>query len=155
MIVLQFAAQDNLPTALIELYGHGFPSHVDLVLPDGGLLGARIDADGAPAAGVQIRKPGYANFTRIERWGIPVSPPVEAKYYELARAQIGKPYDWQAIAAFAVGRDWRNPDAWMCSELQTWLCEQAPVFIHPLELPDSTVIPRDLWFAFVPWATKV
>ena len=31
--------------------------------------------------------------------------------------QLGKPYDWSAIAGFVFRRDdWNKPDAWFCSE---------------------------------------
>ncbi len=35
-----------------------------------------------------------------------------------AHAQVGKPYDYTAIAGFLARRDWREDDSWFCSELQ-------------------------------------
>lgn len=32
-------------------------------------------------------------------------------------AQVGKPYDWTALAGMAVHRNWQDDDAWFCSEL--------------------------------------
>lgn len=32
-------------------------------------------------------------------------------------AQVGKPYDWTALAGMVVHRNWQEDDAWFCSEL--------------------------------------
>jgi hypothetical protein len=86
-------------------------SHVDSVMDDGRLLGARLDG------GVQIRPPNYEKFSRVEHVVIPVPYYKERPYWDFLKAQIGKPYDKLAIVAFAVNRDWRSPDAWFRDEL--------------------------------------
>lgn len=53
--------------------------------------------------------------------------PAEALIFALA--QIGKPYDWTAIAGVLMRRDWHEEDSWYCSELgaatvESWI----PVF---------------------------
>lgn len=42
-----------------------------------------------------------------------------------ARSQLGKPYDWTAIWALGLRRDWQENDAWFCSELVAWAAAAA------------------------------
>ncbi|MDZ7887766.1 MAG: YiiX/YebB-like N1pC/P60 family cysteine hydrolase [Pseudomonas sp.] len=44
---------------------------------------------------------------------------------DAARSQIGKPYDWTAIAGLGLHRDWQEEDSWFCSELVAWAANQA------------------------------
>ncbi|MDG9783723.1 YiiX/YebB-like N1pC/P60 family cysteine hydrolase [Metapseudomonas otitidis] len=44
---------------------------------------------------------------------------------DAARSQVGKPYDWSAIAGLGLRRDWQEDDAWFCSELVAWAAAQA------------------------------
>ena len=44
---------------------------------------------------------------------------------DAARSQIGKPYDWTAIAGLSLHRNWQEDDSWFCSELVTWAADQA------------------------------
>jgi hypothetical protein len=142
-ITLQFVGNDSLGSKLIEWYDHGQYSHVDTVLPDGSLLGARNDVIGSIPAGVQIRPAGYVLGDRMKRVVLPCSDAKEQNYYDFVRAQIGKPYDQKAIAAFFTGRDWRNEDQWFCSELVAAGLEDATVFC-PLSAPVNKIAPDDL-----------
>jgi hypothetical protein len=142
-ITLQFVGNDSLGSKLIEWYDHGQYSHVDTVLPDGSLLGARNDVIGSIPAGVQIRPAGYVLGDRMKRVVLPCSDAKEQNYYDFVRAQIGKPYDQKAIAAFFTGRDWRNEDQWFCSELAAAGLEDAAVFC-PLSAPVNKIAPDDL-----------
>jgi hypothetical protein len=58
-----------------------------------------------------------------------------------AMAQVGKPYDNTAIEAFVFGRDWRQDDAWFCSELAAACLEQANAFSHKLATPVNKIDP--------------
>ncbi|MGH6980467.1 MAG: hypothetical protein ACREFC_04605, partial [Stellaceae bacterium] len=152
VIVLQFAYQRDLSGALIRFYQRGWPTHVDAVMPDGRLLGARLGRCGALRPGVQIRKPGYAPFVRTERVVLDVSALAEAAFHAFLEGQLGKPYDWRAILAFAVHRDWRERDAWYCSELIAAALEHARFFPRPLPSPVNLLTPRDLLLLVSPWA---
>lgn len=44
---------------------------------------------------------------------------------EAARSQLGKPYDWTAVAGLGLHRDWQEEDSWFCSELVAWAADQA------------------------------
>lgn len=64
--------------------------------------------------------------------------------YQWALTQVGKPYDWRAILGMAADRNWREDDAWFCSELVAMAFEQAG---SPLFNPDMQVwrvTPRDV-----------
>jgi len=43
------------------------------------------------------------------------TPEQETAFYTWAKAQIGKPYDWKGILAFAFDETWRNGNSWFCS----------------------------------------
>ncbi|MDP3425508.1 MAG: hypothetical protein Q8S32_17340 [Burkholderiaceae bacterium] len=61
-----------------------------------------------------------------------------------ASSQVGRPYDWTAIAGLALRRNWQEDDAWFCTELIAWAFEQAG---EPLFRADSLrrVTPQHLW----------
>lgn len=140
-IVLQFCAARGLESRAIEWFGHGWCSHVDSVLEDGSLLGARMDG------GVAIRQPGYATFSRTERVILPTTPEIAAAYHAFLMAQIGKRYDVDGIVAFVVGRDWRDPTRWFCSELVAAGLETSGYFPYPLATPANRLTPPDLLLA--------
>jgi hypothetical protein len=142
-IVMQFVGNDSFGSRLIEWFDHGKYSHVDSVLPDGTLLGARNDViDGIPS-GVQIRPASYVEGDKILRVTIPCTVNQEEAYYAFVRAQIGRPYDETAIAAFAVGRDWRAADSWFCSELCAAAIE-ASGLVPSMIAPVNKIAPDDL-----------
>lgn len=142
MIIMQFAASAGLTSELIEWYSHGGFCHVDSVLEDGTLLGARLDG------GVAIRQPGYEPFLRTLRVELPAPAAITTAYYAFVRAQVGKPYDAEGLVAnFVAGRDWRNPDRWFCSELNAAGLEECGYFQAPLATPANRLTPLDLLLA--------
>jgi hypothetical protein len=141
-LVAQFAANGSLGSKLIEWYDHGLYSHVDIVLPDGSLLGARDDVIYGVPKGVQIRPAGYvAGFTTL-KVELEATDVVAAEFYRLAYSQIGKAYDSTAIAGFAANRDWRAADSWFCSEFFMW-CLEGSGFVHKLSAPCNKIAPDD------------
>ena len=146
MITLQFASGTDLGSGAIKWFGHGAPfSHVDLVTPTGELLGARSDEIGGKPAGVQVRPADYLGSEKTFRVDVPIGVEETALFWQLANAQVGKPYDEQGIADFIIGRDWRDPGAWFCSELATWLLEQVKFFPFALATPCNRITPPDLF----------
>lgn len=97
-------------------------------MPDETLLGARSDSVGGQPPGVWIRPSGYAKFATTVVMEIPCGAWQTKKYYDFLLAQQGKEYDKRAIYAFALNRDWREPDTWICSELQAAAGEYAEVW---------------------------
>lgn len=139
MIQLQFVLGRGAGSQAIAWFSSGHFSHVDLVLPDGRLLGARSDnADGIK--GVAIRRADYEVWHKRVVFAIPCSDTQEATVHDFARAQIGKPYDHTAILGFVMGRDWRKPDSWFCSELAMASLEAAGI-IAPLYLAANKITP--------------
>jgi hypothetical protein len=143
LITLQFSAQNDLGSLIIELGGAGPFSHVDLVEADGRLYGARSDAVGGVPPGVQSRPPDYEKFARRVRMSFSSTPAEEKTFWDFAYAQRGKPYDTTAILAFVANRDWRTPDAWFCSELATASLETAAI-CPPLYSPVNKIEPVTL-----------
>ena len=123
-IQLQFVAEAGVGATAIRWFTHSDFSHVDTVMPDGRLLGARSDT---ATPGVAIRSPDYAMFTTRKRVTVPTSDAAAAIFYAFLHAQLGKPYDMTAIYAFAVNRNWREVDSWFCSELVASALETAGI----------------------------
>ncbi len=137
-IILQFVTEADPVSAVIRYFSHSVVSHVDMVLDGGWLFGAHWQG------GVKRRPPHYARWSRIIRVKLPTlnADDVEAA----ALTQDGKPYDMKAIFAFALDRDWRDSDSWICSELHAWALERGRYFERPLMLPASRITPGDLLF---------
>lgn len=156
MITLQFSATAGLSSDAIKWFERGWCTHVDAVLPDGSLLGARSDAIGGKPPGVQIRPDHYEAWTSVERVSLNdqclISGDLNAKWLAFLMAQVGKPYDEEAILAFAFGRDWRRPDSWFCSELHAAALEACGWFPQPLASVANQITPRDLLLIVSPWA---
>lgn len=146
-IVLQFVGASDLGSEMIEWFSQGVVSHVDAVMSGGSLLGARSDEIGGKPPGVQIRPANYENFARVVRVVMPCPGAMADEFYRLIQAEIGKPYDKEGILAFIVGRDWRNPQAWFCSELQGAMLERCGYFESPLATPSNKLTPAGLLLA--------
>jgi uncharacterized protein YycO len=142
-IVLQFAGSSSLTSRIIQWFGHGRFAHVDTVMPDGMLLGARNDVMAGFPAGVQIRSPGYQVGYTLKKVAIPCTDEQQKAYYDFVLDQVGKPYDSAAIAAFAAGTDWSTKGAWFCSELCT-AGLQACGWLKQLSEPPTKVDPDSL-----------
>lgn len=147
-IALEFCAFKSFFGRLIDFGTQGEVGHVDAVLPNGDLLGAQHEAglSGTPS-GVQIRPARYqmaCDGYNVLRVTINVTAKQKDDFYSFLRDQLGKPYDIKMILGFAAGRDWRNPGAWICSELQAAACEAAKIFPHPLRVWKDRVTPQEL-----------
>jgi len=142
-VTFQFVEGRGLSSSLIEWFDHDRYSHVDLVLRDGTLLGARDDMILGIPAGVQIRPSSYVDGESVLRVSVPCTDEQEAAFYAYAQEQVGKPYDQEAIAAFVVGRNWRDPNDWYCSELGA-ACTEKSGIVPPLIAPCNKIAPGDL-----------
>jgi hypothetical protein len=151
---LQFVAERDIGSAVIGWFSAGHLSHVDAVLPDETLFGARSDRVGGRPRGTWARPPGYLRFSRRALATVPASAEQYALWREFLAAQTGKPYDWRAIFGFVVNRDWRQEDSWICSELQARALEFAGI-VPPLYLAANKITPVALALAVsaVPGAT--
>jgi uncharacterized protein YycO len=142
-ITLQFVSDNSLGSTLIQWYDHGQFSHVDSVLDDGTLLGARNDVIAGVPAGVQVRPASYVDGKKLKRVVLPTTDQIEKDYYDWQKTQIGKPYDMTAITAFVFGRDWTQDDAWFCSEYSTYGLVVSQYLIHKPSAPCNKIAPDD------------
>jgi hypothetical protein len=141
MIRLRFVTANDPVSAGIRAAEYGFwASHTEAVMPDGTLLGAHYDG------GVQARPADYdkGQFSREMIVSIPAPPAMTDAFHSFLRAQVGKPYDVQAIIAFIAERDWQQPDSWFCSELQAAALVHCGWFAAPLATEFNHITPRDL-----------
>lgn len=143
-IRLQFTAENSLLSWAIRYLSAGPYSHVDSILPDGRLLGARTDSVGGAPPGVQIRTPDYNKFSSVALVELVATPAQELAFRSFEMAQVGKPYDDTAIWGFAADRDWREPDSWFCSELILAALEEAG-WCPRLDFPANKVPPVALY----------
>jgi uncharacterized protein YycO len=135
---------NGIPSRAIAWYSAGHFSHVDLLLPDGTLMGARSDSIGGKPPGVQIRPAGYGEPWR-ERvvMTLQCTELQEQSVIAFFMSQEGKPYDHTAIWGFVAGRDWREEDSWFCSEISAAAIESADIW-PPLYTPRNKVMPAVL-----------
>lgn len=117
MITLQFSRSGKIGSRLIRWFTWSDWSHVDIVLPDGRLLGA------TGARGVAIRD--YDQSVSHVRFTVDAPDVV----IDLAMTQLGKKYDYAAIIGMPFRRDWQDGRKWFCSELVAWAFAEAG---HPL-----------------------
>lgn len=122
--------------------GEGEFTHVDVLDPSTGWLwGAHSDAfkvrvAAVPAAynltltpkGVHIRSgfyprpPNYdaKHWVRVVAYRLTVGDVQYKRFWDFTEQQWGAPYDSRGLLdTYVVGRDWRSPGAWYCSEEQT------------------------------------
>ena len=119
-VSLQFVLGSGWSSMLISWYGQGYGgfSHVDAVLPDGTLLGARSDAIGGQPPGVRIRPPDYEKWARRCVVTIPATTQQAADWEGYLRAQLGDPYDKSDILGLILGIPLMSAGHWICSALQ-------------------------------------
>jgi len=128
VIRYQFVTGTGFTSKAVAWFGGGVFSHVDAVLSDGSLLGARLDG------GVSVRPPYYDHWSRRVVFSLPTTAQQDEQWRNFLVDQLGKPYDKTAIWGFATGRDWREDDSWFCSELAAAALEMAggcPVLYTP------------------------
>lgn len=145
----QFVLGEDLSSQLISWYGQGYGgwSHVDLILPDGHLLGARSDRVGGAPPGVQIRTPDYAKWKRRTVLTLPCSPVQASTAVNFAVSQVGTQYDGMDILGFILGRELATKGRWICSALQLVVAETAAVIPHLHVTPQQC--PPNMFFSII------
>lgn len=113
---------------------------LDQRLPEG-FLGAQ------PKGGVAIRPADYLGSVARDTFVAQLSDTQYAKLQAWLRSQVGKPYDFRAIAGMAL--QFLNKDsgdnAWFCSELVYYGLANVgyPLLREPMKQAD-TITPRDV-----------
>jgi hypothetical protein len=139
----------------LEILNDGLLGTIDST--NEGLLGASDSPkarvlEGNPR-GVAVRPNDYERYGRRSR--MVIATPLAEKIRGIARSQLGKPFDNGAIKAFWSDalpgeRDWRETDAWFCSELVAWSFEWAGCWSSPPSVwPKNRLTPSDLFMIFL------
>lgn len=139
MVRLRFVLGKARSSRLIAWFSSAHLSHVDVVMPNGKLLGARSDNVGG-GDGVLERPNPYEEVASIVYFDVPATLQQEALFYRFLADQLGKPYDHLAIFAFFLNRNWRDEDAWICSELVAAALEYAGI-MPTVYLPANKITP--------------
>lgn len=147
-IRLQYSTESGIGSALIRWWTDSRWSHVDAVLPDGRLLGARPDYPVGGQTGVQIRPANYAAFTG--RLVVQVETEAAGAFYLALRRQLGKPYSWGGVLDFVFDQDGDiiAPDGWFCDSLLIACAARAKIFPHRLAVPFHKIAPGASLLAF-------
>jgi uncharacterized protein YycO len=139
MIEIRFVDGDGPISKFIEFWTWGDWSHVDIKTSDG-WLGARANG------GVKIRPWDYCSYEKQEIRSITLSPNIEHNIMNWYYQQIGKPYDFMAIAGMPFRTDWRNDSSWFCSELAIAGFNQFGIELLNVNYLNR-VTPRDLYLS--------
>ncbi len=157
---IQFSTSTAFMSGIIRRLCHSEYSHVDMVIPGEGLLGVSgSDKDINDIGGVQIRPPGMWPYLHPPRTARLLTGGADA-IIELAKTQIGKPFDNKALYGFLddMGhepkRDWRDHGAWFCSEFVTWALEASHFFPYTLLPAKNRITPADLLLLLNPFMSE-
>ena len=148
---LSFVCGADWSSRLIAWWGNGAGgfSHVDALLADGTLLGARDDTiktkEGvAIPPGVQIRPDNYEKWVRREIVKIPCTSQQAADWDAWLRAQVNSEYDKAAILSFITGTPMHEAGHWICSACQSGGLIQVGL-LRPSPIPTSQITPDALY----------
>jgi hypothetical protein len=145
LIQLQFVLGAGLSSRLIAWWGNGYGgySHVDGVLTNGSLAGAREDRVGHRPAGFQVRPAGYEKWAKRTLVSIPSSDAEELAWEKFLLAQIGDGYDKTDILGLIIGKPLMSTGHWICSAAQTAALVQVGKLPAP-PIPPQQVTPNSL-----------
>src|ERR1700761_6117290 len=151
-LTAQFVTSNDPVSDAIRYLTNGVVSHCDIrfydaALPSGiGWLGAHQQG------GVQVRPFNYAKWTVVETRAVELPNILAAITF--ARAQIGKPYNMDAIANMALHRTRlfsMDQPSWFCDELLYAICLAGGVQLlgtdNPLTLTPQEVFLSPYWCA--------
>lgn len=157
-LFLQYSTSFAWSSWVVRKLCHSPFSHVDVIVPGEGLLGASgPDKKGPFVKDGIIRRgdPGGVQIRPFEAWPYKVKKTVELdipaelsdKIINCWKTQVGKPFDHNALYAFLgdkpAARDWRNTDRWFCSEGVMWAMELGGLFPYELVVTKDRISPAD------------
>jgi hypothetical protein len=156
-IHIQFSSSTAWQSDIIRRLCHSAFSHVDIVV-ESGLLGVSgEDHKLGDTGGVLIRS--FTPWPYIRPPNVArISTPHAERIIEIAKSQIGKPFDNGALYDFLSDnpgdRQWRNKDKWFCSELVAFALEGAGLFPYTLIPAKNRITPADLLLLLNPFMTE-
>lgn len=156
-IRLQFVLGADWSSRLIAWYGQGYGgfSHVDAVLADGSLLGARSDSVGGKPPGVQVRPHAYAKWKRREVIELDCSALTANRYYTYLESQIGAGYDTADILGLIVGQPIKTPGHWICSAVQFESGEESGALPYMPDVEPQQITPDSLRLMFLARGARI
>jgi hypothetical protein len=96
---------------------------------------------------VWVRPADYEKWAEKRQLVLWVDSTKHHNFYDALKREVGKPYDHLAILGFVVGRNWRETDSWICSELQAYALEIAGIVPRLLFTPNK-ITPNSLALVF-------
>jgi hypothetical protein len=118
---LQFVRGTGFGSRLISWWGNGYGgySHVDGILDDNRLAGARSDKVGGQPPGFQIRPPAYEKWAARTVVTIESTDDEQSRWQKFLISQVGEPYDKSDIIGLIIGEPMASAGHWICSAAQT------------------------------------
>jgi hypothetical protein len=163
-VCLQFSTSTAWTSAIIRRLTQSPFSHVDIILPGEGLLGVSGPDRGIKDKGGVLIRPfdcwPYLCPPKVAR--VQCSEEQARRGIEWGRGEIGKPFDNAALYSFLrdraglpkLGRVWRDPSMWYCSEYGLRFWEVAKLFAYQLITPKDCVSPNTLLVHLNPYLTS-
>lgn len=161
-LLIQFSTSTAFASQIIRRLTHSRWSHAGFIVGDNELGVSGKDRHTKDPGGVRLRKLPCWNYLHPPLTArIQCSDYVRDRTLDWAHAEIGKPFDNGALYHFlrdragapAIGRDWRDPKQWFCSEFVIRACEFGGLFGYPLILPKDVVSPNDALLFLNPFMT--
>jgi cell wall-associated NlpC family hydrolase len=116
-VTVYFMRRHHIGSLLLRWWMHSAYSHCALFDPaTGNVIEAVVG--GVRERPAEELKREASKFDEVR---IPVADPQAV--IDLARLQLGKPYDWRGILGFWFRRDWQDDSAFLCSEFVAWLLQ--------------------------------
>jgi hypothetical protein len=145
VIELQFVLGSGLSSQLIAWWGSGYGgySHVDSVLKDGSLIGARSDNPGGHGRGVRRRPPNYEKWKRVYRIALPCTDQQYNDWETYLISQVGDAYDEADIVGLLIGRKLSATGHWICSRL-AYKALQVANKLYPSVFDSTQITPNTL-----------
>lgn len=146
LVRLQFVLGAGWTSRLIAWWGSGYSgfSHVDAVLDDGSLVGARYDDVGGKPPGVQRRPAGYEKWKRRVVVTFPHTEAIYPMWEKGLLARVGAPYDPFDIIGLILGIPLSSPGHWICSACQSDEL-QSVMLLPSLPIPPQQITPNTLY----------
>lgn len=143
-IVVQGSLEKALASEALAYFSmggtHGI-SHMDSVMDDGTLFGARDDHVGGKPPGLEKRPPGYATFIRRVVAHIPGTILQQQGYWAFLDSQEHKPYDEMDIWRFAENKDANPNGQWFCNAVVITALQSVDLLRSPLYLAPQKLTP--------------
>lgn len=152
-LLVQFSTSTAFASAIIRRLTASRWSHAGFIVDDSELGVSGPDRSINDPGGVRLRKlPCWAYLHPPIIARVQCSDYVRDRTLGWAKDEIGKPFDNGALRAFlrdragapSLGRDWRDPEKWFCSEFVIRALEFGGLFSYPLVVPKDVISPNTL-----------